>query len=185
MEYVRTNGALIALVETVTVTRRLLGCSHWDALYEDQLLNWEFWNCELCVHKTLFFKIALAMRRLWAVFSVFFGKRLMDTKNKWFEGIEAKALLNVTISAITMPRLIRPGQLEPLCPTLVDFVARFVAMELIGDFFLYVPWWNCDGNDDGTANAIHSWSEVKGQEAVNIRIFHELTCTKNETCNVT
>lgn len=71
---------------------------------------------------------------------MFFWKEVNGHKSKWFEGIESKALLNVTISAITMPRLIRPGQLEPLCPTLVDFVARFVAMELIGDFFLYVPW---------------------------------------------
>lgn len=48
------------------------------------------------------------------------------------------ALFNVAVTAVTLPRLIRSGADAALLPTSRRFLEHFVAMELIGDFFLYV-----------------------------------------------
>jgi hypothetical protein len=44
----------------------------------------------------------------------------------------------VAVTAVTLPRLIRSGADAALLPTSRRFLEHFVAMELIGDFFLYV-----------------------------------------------
>ena len=44
----------------------------------------------------------------------------------------------MAVTAVTLPRLIRPGGELALLPTPRRFLEHFVAMELIGDFFLYV-----------------------------------------------
>ncbi|CAK9095285.1 unnamed protein product [Durusdinium trenchii] len=48
------------------------------------------------------------------------------------------ALCNVCLTALAFPRLVATGKSFPLLPGFKDFLLRFLAMELLGDFFLYV-----------------------------------------------